>query len=216
MGRVWHGVTAAAALIALSVQFVVMWRGDTAPDDSRADRIFHFFTYLTTWTVLIAGVMALTITIGADRNTPVWRALRLDSVVLPVVIGTVNFVMLRPLGDLHGLANVGDHLQHDIVPILALTGWIVFGPRGRAQFSDVAAFAILPVVWVVFTFVNGAFSGWYPYPFIDVPETGFAAAIIFCVVAASAMTLLAACAAFVDRKVSLRSGTSPTALESRP
>ncbi|CAM3559389.1 Pr6Pr family membrane protein [Smaragdicoccus niigatensis] len=211
MGRVWHGLTAAAALIALSVQFVVMWRGDTAPDDSRADRVIHYFAYLTTWTVLIAGAMALTIAIGTDRDTAVWRALRLDSVVLPVVIGTVNFVMLRPLGDLHGLANLGDHLQHDVVPILALTGWIVFGPRGRAQFSDVGAFAIVPVVWVVFTFVSGAFSGWYPYPFIDVPKTGYLPAIIFCVVAASAMTLLAAGAVFVDRLVSSRPGTSTTA-----
>ena len=118
----------------------------------------HFASYLTTWTVALVAVVALTLVVGRDRDTRAWRALRLNTVVLPVVIGLVNAVMLRPLDDLQGLPDLADHLQHDVVPVFALIGWIVFGPRGRAGMADVAGSAIVPIVWVVLIMVLGNFT----------------------------------------------------------
>lgn len=34
-----------------------------------------------------------------------------------------------------------------------------------------------PVAWLLFTFVRGAITGWYPYPFLDAAELGTDAAV---------------------------------------
>jgi hypothetical protein len=33
---------------------------------------------------------------------------------------------------------------------------------------------VWPLAWLVYTFVHGAVTGWYPYPFLDVDTIGFA------------------------------------------
>ena len=35
-----------------------------------------------------------------------------------------------------------------------------------------------PLAWVAYTFVRGAVTGWYPYPFLDVSEVGYGPALL--------------------------------------
>jgi hypothetical protein len=41
----------------------------------------------------------------------------------------------------------------------------------------VAAAFVWPVVWLGYIFTQGAFTHWYPYPFLDVTEIGFGTAL---------------------------------------
>ena len=34
-----------------------------------------------------------------------------------------------------------------------------------------------PAAWLVYIFTQGAFTDWYPYPFLDVTELGFGTAV---------------------------------------
>ncbi len=36
---------------------------------------------------------------------------------------------------------------------------------------------MIPVFWLVYTLIRGAFVDWYPYPFIDVNVHGYAAVL---------------------------------------
>ena len=97
-----------------------------------------------------------------------FRALRLDALVLAVGGGVVHWFLLRPLLDLDGADLLADKLLHIVVPLLCLVGWLTFGPRGLITPRDVGAFLVVPVGWLVYTLVRGAFVDWYPYPFVDV------------------------------------------------
>jgi hypothetical protein len=43
--------------------------------------------------------------------------------------------------------------------------------------STTAYAFIWPLLWLVYTFIHGAVTGWYPYPFLDVTTIGFAESV---------------------------------------
>ncbi|HWM17065.1 MAG TPA: Pr6Pr family membrane protein, partial [Microbacterium sp.] len=51
---------------------------------------------------------------------------------------------------------------------------LIFGPRPRMTWATAAFAFIWPLAWLVYTFIHGAITGWYPYPFLDVATIGFA------------------------------------------
>ena len=59
-----------------------------------------------------------------------------------------------------------------------------------------------PVAWLVYTLVRGAVTGFYPYPFLDVDERGYAAVAVACVAIAVLFVALAALAWKVDGRLS--------------
>ena len=178
--RWFHLVTFLVAAVALVLQFVLICQGHKAVEVAHGDsgpdlstRIVRFFSYLTIWSNMLVAWSAAALALGRDRNTPWGRALRLDTVALIAMVGIVHFLLLRPLLDLHGSDWVADKLLHMVVPAVAVVGWALFGPRGRAHIADLPRFLVIPVGWMVYTLVRGPFVDWYPYPFIDVDQHGY-------------------------------------------
>ena len=156
--RPFHVLTFLVALTALVLQLVLVVRGHAVLDESSrpdaATRILRYCSYLTIWSNALVAWSAGTLAFGVDRDTRVWRALRLDAIVICFGGGVVHFFFLRPLLDLHGADLVADKLLHLVVPLLAVVGWVAFGPRGRATRADLAPFLVVPVVWLVYTLVR--------------------------------------------------------------
>jgi len=187
--RGFHLITFLVVSLAVVLQLVLVIQGaahipaDTDPDIARAagpdlvSRLVGFFSFLTIWSNILVLIVCATLAVGADRDTALWRALRLDAVILCFGGGIVHFFLIRPHVDNHGWDRVADKLLHMVVPLLAGIGWIVFGPRGRAAIRDIGPFLVIPVFWLVYTLIRGAFVDWYPYPFIDVNVHGYAAVL---------------------------------------
>ncbi len=58
--------------------------------------------------------------------------------------------------------------------------WLAFGPRPRVS-AQVIRWALLwPVLWMIWTLVMGLTTGWFPYPFLDHREDGWAAVVLIC------------------------------------
>jgi hypothetical protein len=214
--RAFHLVTFLVAAGAVLLQLVLVIQGgqhlDTDPLVASADdpdlgtRLLRFCSYLTIWfNVLVAGtsaVLAADARAGDQRSGGrVFRALRLDALVLAVGGGVVHWFLLRPLLDLDGADLLADKLLHIVVPLLCLVGWLVFGPRGLITPRDVGAFLVVPVGWLVYTLVRGAFVDWYPYPFVDVGEHGLGIVLLTCVAISALMLLLAFGAMWLDRRL---------------
>jgi hypothetical protein len=203
--RVFHLITFAVAACALLLQLVLVVQGHRVLDEqNRPDlvtRVVRYFSYLTIWSNLLVAWSTFTLALGRDRDGRVWRALRLDAVVLILLAGVVHFFFLRPLLDLHGWDLVADRGLHLVVPVLAVAGWLVFGPRGRAATRDVLPSLVVPAVWLGYTLVRGAFVSWYPYPFIDVGEHGYAVVLLNCAGIAVLMLVLACAAPLLDRRL---------------
>ncbi len=96
---------------------------------------------------------------------------------------------------------LADRLLHVIVPLFALTGWLAFGPRNRVHRADLGPFLVVPVLWLVYTLVRGAFVDWYPYPFIDAGELGYSLIAVNSVVISGLMLGLAVLALWLDPKL---------------
>ena len=67
-----------------------------------------------------------------------------------------------------------------VVPVLAVVGWLVAGPRPRAPWRDALLALGWPVAWLAWTLVVGGLTGWYPYPFLDVGQEGAGAVAVTC------------------------------------
>ncbi len=211
--RAFHLVVFLVAAAALVLQLVLILQGaqhlgETENDIAAADhpdlatRLVRFVSYLTIWfNVLIAGTELLLAANPERSGGRVFRALRLDALVIAVGGGTVHWFLLRPLLNLDGADYLADKLLHVVTPLLILVGWLVFGPRGLATRSDVWAFLVLPVGWLVYTLVRGEIVDWYPYPFLDVDLHGYGVALLNCAGVAVLMLLLAFGAMWLDGRL---------------
>lgn len=128
---------------------------------------------------------------------PVWRVVRLDALLGILITGLVFAIVLAPKLHLTGGALVATIRFHYISPVMALLGWLLFGPRPRISWHTVA----VAFVWLVYIFTQGAFTHWYPYPypFLDVTEIGFGTALVNALL----VIVLAAGFRFLDRRLAV-------------
>ncbi|GAB3855183.1 Pr6Pr family membrane protein [Nocardioides maradonensis] len=180
-GRVWHGATFAVATAALLLQLALVVRGHGVLADTRppvlGTRLVRFVSYFTVLSNLLVAVTSYLLVAGRWHSRT-FRVLRLNAVTGIAVTGLVHWTLLRPLLDLHGADLLADKLLHVAVPLLAVVGWVSFGPRGLVRTEDLAPSAMYPTVYLLWTLLHGAISGWYPYPFVDVTEHGYAVVLL--------------------------------------
>jgi uncharacterized protein (AIM24 family) len=148
--------------------------GDAVGLGTRLWRLFSFFTIQSNLIVLAVAVVLL---LRPSYDNRFWRTLRLDSLLGIVITGLVFAIVLAPQIHLTGWGLAATIGFHYISPWTTLAAWLVFGPRPRLTWSIVAAAFIWPLGWLIYTFTQGAFTDWYPYPFLDVTDRGFGHAV---------------------------------------
>jgi hypothetical protein len=183
--RLLHALLALVILVALVVQLVLLFFGgtDTNTGDSLADvpvavRLAQFISYFTIQSNLFVLGTSIALALDPRRDGPVFRVLRLDALLGISITGIVYWTLLAPLVTLSGWGYVSGLGFHLASPLLAVVFWLVVGPRPRITWSTLGWAFVWPIAWLVFTFVRGAVTGWYPYPFLDVTEVGYGAALI--------------------------------------
>ncbi|KGN40403.1 Pr6Pr family membrane protein [Knoellia aerolata] len=203
--RPWHALTAVVTWAALLLQLVLVIRGGVVLDEvtppALGTRLVRFISYFTVLTNLLVAVTTTTLALGQDRFPRWWRVLRLNAVVGIAVTGLVHWFLLRPLLDLSGADRFADTLLHVVGPLLAVVGWLVFGPRGRADRGLLVPSLVYPLGWLAYTLVHGAVAGWYPYPFLDVGLHGYPRALLACVGVAVLLVALTEGAIRLDRRL---------------
>ncbi len=203
--RRWHLLTAVVAAAALVLQLVLVVRGTVILTEEDppglAARLGRFVSYFTVQSNLLVALVCGRLAQDPAHDGRGWRVLRLAAIVGITVTGVVHFLLLRPLLDLDGLDRLADTLLHLVVPMLAVAGWLAFGPRPRVSWPVLARAVLWPLGWLVWTIAIGALSGWYPYPFLDVDLHGGVQVALTCAVVAAAFVALGALAAVLDRRL---------------
>lgn len=152
--------------------------------DTVVERFFDWITYFTILSnIVVAVVMSVMVVapqrfVRPDGRGFVWRALRLDTVVMITVTGVVYNLLLAD-GPKTGWDFVSNALLHIVTPIVTVLVWLLAGPRGLISLKVIGASLVLPVLWAVFALTRGAIIGAYPYPFLDVATNGYAPVIGF-------------------------------------
>ncbi|HEY4854026.1 MAG TPA: Pr6Pr family membrane protein [Streptosporangiaceae bacterium] len=205
--RLWFAATAlcVAAGVAISIYTAVQTPGRF---HSGVERAFNTFAFFTVQSNLIVGATTLLLAVKLDRSSTVFRTFRLIGLVAITITGIVYHVALARLLDLEGWHQLGDQLVHTVVPVLAVVGWLMFGPR-RLTSARIAWLSVLfPFCWIAFTLVRGAVIDWYPYPFIDVTKLGYGKVILNCFWISLLLFGLAAGATAIDQRLG-RGATDP-------
>ena len=173
----WNLITFLVIVAALAIQLSLVIRGsnvlvETSPPGT-ATRVIRFFSYFTVQSNILVAATALTLVIAPRRDGRIWRVVRLDALIGIAVTGVIYVTLLRPVVNLHGIAATTDVAFHYLAPLLAVIGWLLFGPRPRITDSVLPPALIWPAAYVLYTVAHGAASGWYPYPFVDVTDLGY-------------------------------------------
>ncbi|RZU66916.1 hypothetical protein EV379_3286 [Microterricola gilva] len=199
--RVWHGVVAAMTLTGVSMEIYTILV-DTIPDVGQTVVLLGLlFSYFTILSNVLVGVTCLMLVIDPHRDGPIFRIARLDAVLCMAITGIVYNTVLAGLQELSKAGEVSNFFMHQAGPLLAVLGWFVVGPRPRVDRSTIWWSMAAPLAWIAYTFVAGAVSGHYPYPFMRATEIGYPAALLNTGVVVVIFLVGAALLGWIDRKL---------------
>lgn len=154
--RVWLGLLTGLGLFAVVLQFVLMMEKRDVSFGESTVRFFSYFTILTNILVVICAACRV-------RRPRVVAAVA----VYIFVVGVVYNLVLRQTWNPQGWQRVVDELLHVLVPFAWLIYWWFEGGRERLEWRDVWVWLIYPAVYATVVMVRGNFTGWYPYPFMN-------------------------------------------------
>jgi hypothetical protein len=177
--KLWFGGIAVVVGAALIIQLVLVFTGGQdvnevapTPNQSIGERLINLFSYFTIQSNLFVLGTSIALAVSIHRDGRLWRVLRFDAMLGIIITGLVYETILAQLVHPTGWALAATIGFHYISPWATLIGWLVFGPRPRMSWRVMALAFIWPIAWLVYTFVRGALTGWYPYPFLDVDLIG--------------------------------------------
>jgi hypothetical protein len=208
LARATFAVTALLVLVGVVVAVGVAIDAGNEPErfsDLAWSRALNVFAFFTVQSNLIVGATCLLLALDPGRDSVLFRLFRLAGVIDIAITGVVYQVALADLHELDGKAAVADQILHAIVPILAVLGWLVLGPRGLATRADALRAMVVPGAWLVFTMLRGPIVDWYPYGFMDVTELGYPRVLVNLLLVAALFGALALGAVALDRRLDRRS-----------
>lgn len=206
VSRWWHAVLALVVVGSLVIQLVLLFTGGADANSGRTtgpvgERLWRLFSYFTIESNLFVLAAAAVQALRPGMDGRVWRVVRLDALLGILITGLVFAFVLAPRLHLTGGALVATIGFHYVSPVMALLGWLLFGPRPRIGRGTVVAAFVWPVLWLVYTFTQGAFTDWYPYPFLDVTDIGLGAAVRNALIVVVLGVAFAAGFRFLDRRL---------------
>lgn len=140
----------------------------------------NFFSYFTIETnILVAVVLLLSAVMTAWGKNTRLDALRAVSTVYILIVGLGFSLLLAGLENTEFTAVPWDNIVlHYIMPVAMLVDWLIDRPKQRLLFKRSLPWLLFPIAYVSYSLVRGAITGWYPYPFLDPSENGYAAVAI--------------------------------------
>jgi hypothetical protein len=201
LARALHLLVAVFALGGFGIELVVAITEGPGIAPTHAERIVRLFSYFTIESNLLIGGVSLALAMDPRRDGPVFRVLRLDALLCIAVTGVVYNTVLRGVVELTGAGLVSNTMLHVLAPVFAVVIWLWAGPRPRVTVRTVWWSIVYPIAWLVYTFVRGAATGWYPYPFLDVNVLGYPGALTNAALVAVVFLTLAWGALWVDRRL---------------
>lgn len=168
MMRLYAGVFALIGWFALIGQYFAAHSGSLVGTID----YFSYFTILSNILVATTLTSAALAPQSALGKTLLRPPVATATAVYISVTGLTYFLILSSLYDLKGWVLFFDHLLHYVMPPAYVVLWLVFVPKGRLRLTTAAWALIAPLIYAAYTFVHGPWTGFYPYPFVDLPKIG--------------------------------------------
>ena len=169
-GNVAAAAIAGCAWLALGLQLYLEILRSLAGGGPMATILVRYFSFFTILTNLL---VALTLTLSLLPSKRGWvrffsrAAVQTGVAVYIAVVGAIYSLLLRHIWSPVGLQKLADVLLHDVVPLAYVLYWLIFVPKAELRWRHALLWLTYPLVYMVYTLLHGAVSGWYPYPFVD-------------------------------------------------
>ena len=162
------------------MQFAWAISNPAVQDVSLAERIVRYFSFFT---VVGNGIIALiTSAIAIAPASPFSKRLQTGSVLTAAaqyiaIVAVIYSLFLRSVVNAQGWHLISDHIVHDVVPVSFILYWLVYATKKDVNWLDPVKWLIVPVIYIAYSLIHGAFDDWYPYWFADVTKLGYPIAL---------------------------------------
>ena len=165
--------------LALALQFGLVMAGNIGP--SAIPRTFNFLSYFTILTNILTA-LALNLPDRASQSALARfferPTVRTAIAAYIIIVMAIVYFILRHLTDLAGWNFVADLILHYVMPLLFVIDWLFLVPKENLKLKGVGMWLVFPVLYLLWTFIHGAVSGFYPYPFLNGNELGSARVLL--------------------------------------
>ena len=181
-----RGVAAVIAIAAIVVQANTL-------ADANALNLVNFLSYFTIQSNLIGIAALLIASVRPPGPRPRWlESLRGAAMVYLTITFVVVILLL-------GNVDVGlqlpwvDFVLHKLMPVVIAADWLLDPPTVPLTRRDALGWLVYPLIWLAYTLVRGPIAAWYPYPFLDPANGGYAQVAVtsLLILAAGAVVCLA-------------------------
>jgi hypothetical protein len=164
------GVIALVAGVTLMVRLILRVQ-ETGGGLDALSTMSQYFTILTNSLVFLIMVV---IAKGADVPPRMLNAI----IVAIAGVGIIYHTLLAHLVNLSGIDLLADHGTHTIIPLMAVIWWIGWVEKPPFIWKDPLIWVIWPALYCFYILIRASFSGFYPYPFLNVPELGVSGLVV--------------------------------------
>jgi len=178
MKPVYRLLVAAVTVLGMYLSFAHGIHANNAGLVTRLTNYFSFFT-ISTNTIVVLAMLLPVVTPGSGAGKFFSRpGVRTAVAGYIIIVGGVYHVMLAPLWSPEGLNLAAQIILHYAAPVAFTADWLAFVERGKMRWANWLTALIYPVMYVLWTLVHGEITGFYPYPFLDIDERGYAQVLI--------------------------------------
>ncbi|MEO6220458.1 MAG: Pr6Pr family membrane protein [Ginsengibacter sp.] len=140
------------------------------------ETIMRYFSFFTILTNILVAVCCTILLLNKKKSLYNFFSNSKNITAITVYITVVGFVynlILRFLWKPQGLQLLVDELLHTLIPALFILFWLLFIPKAGLKTKHILPGLIYPLVYVIYILIRGEFTGFYPYPFINVKTIGY-------------------------------------------
>ena len=149
----------------------------------RITRFISLFTIQNNLFVFLATLIPVLASASFAGTFFLRAPVRTSMTAYIVIVGAVYHFVIAPTWNPTGLTQMAMALHHYVTPVLFFIDWVLFirkkDPLSLPWLTCLFTFAY-PLAYIAWTFFHGRLSGWYPYPFLEVTEVGYPAALTAC------------------------------------
>lgn len=162
-------IFASITWFAVIAQYYLMIENRVTPIIETSIRFFSFFTILTN------SLVAIYFTLSILKKKIIDKPGTLTAVTVYItIVGIVYQIILRPIWKPTGLQMIVNELLHSVIPLLVILFWYLYEEKKSLTYKQLPMWLIYPFVYLLYILVRGSISNFYPYPFVDVANLGFA------------------------------------------
>lgn len=166
------GVLRLIAGATLVVALVFQITEKAVNNDLIADQYFSYFTILATILAIVVLIVGGVLALRHPVDTVPYTVARMSVTTYAVVTALVYNVLLRGIPDEGFVVSPWPgEIMHVWIPLFLLLDWLFSPGRPALRWTGLRIVVIFPLVWIAFTLVRGAITGWFPYPFLE-PSSG--------------------------------------------